>query len=92
MAILLASEAVDDFIERAVAAAGDDELAAFFSSAHGDISGVARARCFGEVGFNPAGCEDTACFIEFLATRTAAAAGVGVVNQKCVAQVGCSLH
>src|SRR5207245_9700721 len=50
VAVLLGGEAVDDFIERAVTAAGDDEMAAFGRGAVGDFRGVARAGGFRDVG------------------------------------------
>ncbi len=92
MAILLAREAVDDFVERAVATAGDDELAAFLSGAQSDFGGVARAGCLGKVGFDSAGGENFAGFVQFFSAGLAAAPGVGVVNQERVAQVCCSFH
>src|SRR5215813_278249 len=85
MTILLVREAIYDFVEGAVAAACDDELAAVFAGAHSDVGGVARAGRFGEVGLNAALGENSAGFVEFLATIVATASGVGVVNQESVA-------
>lgn len=80
MAVGLTGEAVDDFVESAVSAAGDNELAAFLAGAQGDFGGVARTGGFGQVGFNAALCEDFAGFIELFAAAIAATTGVGVVD------------
>src|SRR6266403_917989 len=48
VAVLLGGESVDDFVEGAVAAAGDDQAAAFEGCALGDFRGVARAGGFGK--------------------------------------------
>src|SRR5580693_4996234 len=89
MAVFLGGEAVDDFIEGAVAAAGDDQAAAFVCGIAGDFSGVAGAGGFGEVGFDAATGENAARFIEQAAAAGAAVAGVGVVDQKSVSQSKC---
>src|SRR5262249_43431959 len=84
MPILLVCEAIYDFVQRAVAAARDDELAAVFAGAHRDVRGVARAGGFGQVGLDASLGENSAGFVEFLAAIVATAAGVGVVNQERV--------
>jgi len=81
MAVLLASQAVDHFIESTVAAASDDELATLVASTKSNFGGITRAGGFGEVGFNAAGGEDAARFVQFLAAGIAAAPRVRVVNQ-----------
>jgi len=88
MAVLMGGEAVDDFVERAVATASDDEAAIFGSGARGDFRGVARAGGFGEVGVNAAGGEDMARLVEQTATAMTAIAGVGVVNQESILKDG----
>ena len=88
VAVLVSGEAVDDFVERAVAAARDDEAAIFGSGARGDFRGVARAGGFGEVGVNAAGGEDMARLVEQTATAMTAIAGVGVVNQESILKDG----
>jgi hypothetical protein len=91
VAVLAGGEAVDDFVERAVTAAGDDEAAIFGSGTSGDFGGVAGAGGFGEVGVNPAGGKDVAGFVEQAAAAVAAVAGVGVVDQKRVLEGGSHL-
>ena len=88
VAVLMGGEAVDDFVERAVTAAGDDEAALFGGGARGDFGGVTWAGGFGEVGVNAARGEDVARFVELAATAVAAAAGVGIVDEKRVLEVG----
>ena len=88
MAVLVSGEAVDDFVERAVAATGDDEAAPFRGGARGDFRGVARTGGFGDVGVNAAGGKDAARLVEQAATSVAAIAGVGIVDQQRVLKVG----
>ena len=84
VAVLVRGESVDDFIERAVAAASDDEPAIFGGGAGGDFRGVAGAGGFGEVGVNAAGGEDVAGFVNQATTAVAAISSVGVVDQQRV--------
>ena len=92
MAVLLACEAVDDFVESAVAAAGDDELATLVAGTKSNFGGVARAGCFGEVGFDAAGSEDAASFVELFAAVGASTTSVWIVNQERVAKLRRHLH
>src|SRR5712691_7630541 len=87
MAVLVGGKAVDDFIERAVAAAGDDQAAAFVGRTHGDFRGVARTGGFGEIGVDAAGGKNVASRIKRLAAAIAASAGVGIVNQQSVSEI-----
>lgn len=87
MPVLLTRETVDDFVQRAVAAAGDHELAAFFAGVTRNFCGVAGAARFGELGFDSALREQPACFVEFLAAAGTTSASVGIVNEKCVSQI-----
>ncbi len=89
VAVLARGEAVDDFVERAVATAGDDEAAILGCGARGNFRGVPGTGGFGEVGVNAAGGEDMARAVEQAATAMAAVAGVGVVNEERVLEVGC---
>ena len=84
MAVLLGGEAVDDFVERAVAAAGNDKLAAFGSGAVGDFRGVARAGGLGDLRGDAAARKNMARLVQRSAAGMAAVAGVGVVNQQRV--------
>src|SRR4029077_4299264 len=87
MAVLVGGEAVDDFIERAVATASDDQAAAFVGGALGDLSGVARAGGFSEIGVDPAGGKNMASRIERATAAFAAATSVGIVNQQSVSEI-----
>ena len=87
MAVLVGGKAVDDFVERAVAAAGDDEAAAFVGGALGDFRGVARAGGFGEIGVDPASGKNMASRIERATAALAAATSVGIVNQQSVPEI-----
>ncbi len=87
VAVLVGGQAVDDFVERAVAAAGNDEAAAFGGRALGDFRGMARAGSFREFGFDAARGENVACGIERAATAFASSTGVGIVNQKSVLEI-----
>jgi len=55
VAVLVGGQAVDDFVESAVTAAGDDQTAAFGGGTLGDFGGVARAGGFRKFGFDAAG-------------------------------------
>ena len=92
MTVLLAREAVHYFVEGAVAAAGDDELAALVAGTKSDFGGVARTGCFGEVGFDAAGSEDAASFVEIFAAVCASTTSVWIVNQERVAKLRRHLH
>src|SRR6266705_1391887 len=88
MTVLMGGEAVDDFVERAVAAAGDDEAAILGGGARGDFGGMPGAGRFGEVGVNAARGKDVAGLIEQTATRATTVSGVGVVDQQGVLEFG----
>src|SRR6266849_3426103 len=90
VAVLVCCEAVDDFIERAVATAGDNEPAAFGGGAMRDFGGVARAGSFREFGVDAADGKNMAGGIERAPANPAAVAGVGIVNQQSVAEI--SVH
>src|SRR5467141_1502448 len=77
VAVLVSGEAVDDFIEGAIAAAGDDQAAAFGGGALGDFRGVARAGGFRKVGFDAAGGKNVTSRIERALAAFASAPGVG---------------
>src|SRR2546421_6492252 len=77
VAVLVGGESVDDFIEGAVAAAGDDQAAAFGGGVPGDFRGVARASSFRKFGFDATGGKNMASRIERTATAASAVAGVG---------------
>src|SRR5208282_1550980 len=84
MTIFLASQAVNDFVYSAVAAAGNDELAPFLIGALRELCGVAGLGGFGEVGVDTGCCKNAAGFVQHGAAALATVAGVGVVNQQCV--------
>src|SRR5260221_1102249 len=92
MTVVLATEAVDLFVERTIAAAGDDELATLVAGTKSNFGGVARAGCFGEVGFDAAGSEDAASFVELFAAVSASTTSVWIVNQERVAKLRSSFH
>jgi hypothetical protein len=79
MTILAGCKTVDDFVEGAVAAAGDDQAAAFVGGSGCDFGGVARAGRFREIGMDAAGGKNMAGGIKRAASAIAAAPGVGVV-------------
>ena len=87
VAVLIGGETVDDFIERAIAAAGDNEAAAFGGGALGDFGGVAWAGGFGKFGIDAAGSENVARSVERAEAALASAAGVGIMNQQSVSKV-----
>jgi len=87
MAVLLGREAVDDFVESAVAAAGDDEAAAFVGGAGSDFRGMARAGGFGEIRMDASSGKNVASGIERATAALAASAGVRVVNQQGVSEI-----
>src|SRR5262249_29392068 len=77
MTVLRGSEAVDDFVERSVAAAGDHELTAFVGGLLSERGGVVRATRFDQVGFDAAGSENASCLVEHLTTAGATVASIG---------------
>ena len=84
MTVLRTSEAVDDFIDGAIAATRDDELTAVGGGTLCDFSGFARAGGFLQIGPDAAGFEDAAGFVELSTARIASAAGIRIVNQESV--------
>ena len=84
MAVVVSGEAVDDFVERAVTAASDDEAAIFFGGAGGNFGGVAGPGGFGEVGVDAAGSKNVAGLVDEAATAGSAVAGVRVVYHEGV--------
>ena len=84
IAVRGSGQAVDDFVERAIAATGDDELTMLPDSLLGDLDSVTRPRGFREFGFDAVGGQDAAGLVEKFATAVAAVSGVGIMNEKCV--------
>jgi len=88
VAIVMSGEAVDDFVERAIATTGDNQAAVFFGGPRGDFDGVAGAGGFGEFSVNATRGENVARLVEQPAACVATAiAGVGVVDHQCVLEV-----
>jgi hypothetical protein len=87
MAVLRTGEAVNHFVDSAVTAAGNDELAAVASGTTRDFRGLAGPGSFGQIGLYAARAEDAACFVELGTASRPPATSVGVVNQQCVAQI-----
>ena len=85
---MMGGEAVDNFVERAVTAASDDEAAVLGGGAGGNLCGVAGAGGCGEGGVNASGGEDVARLVELSASAVAAVAGVGIVDHLGVLEVG----
>ena len=87
MAVLRTGETVDHFVDGAVAAAGDDELAAVVSGAARDFGRFAGAGGFREIRLNAASAEDSARFFELGAASRATSTRVWIVNQQRVLQI-----
>jgi len=84
IAIRSGSEAVDDFVERAIAAASNHELTMFADGLLGDLNGVARAGGLCEFGFDAVGRENASGLVEKSAASIAAIASVRVMNEERV--------
>src|SRR6266404_4011158 len=84
--VFLRCKTVDDFVQRAVTAAGDDEVAAFVGCALRDFGGMPRAGGFREIGFDPAAGKNAARLVEQAPAAAAAVAGVRIVNQQSVSK------
>src|SRR6266568_557084 len=87
-AVFLSGQAVDDFIQRAVAAAGNHELTTFGGGAPRDVGGIARCGGFSEFCFDAAQGKDAPRGVEVATPAAAGVTGVRVVNQQRVAQFG----
>src|ERR1700737_2919330 len=87
MAILLACESVDYFIQRAVASARDDELASFGGGSLRHCCGVAGRSRLLKVGLYARQGKNAPGLVEHAPAAAAAIAGVRVVNQQSVAKV-----
>jgi hypothetical protein len=87
VSVLVRCKAVNDFIQSAIAAAGDYEAAAFGGGAVRDFCGVSRAGGLRKFGIDAAGGKNVAGGIERAAAAFASSAGVGVVNQQSVFEI-----
>jgi hypothetical protein len=87
MTVLWAGEAVDHFVDSAVAPASDDQLAAVCASATRNLGGFTGASRFREVSLDAAGAEDPPRLVKLCTACRATAAGVGIVDQQRVAQI-----
>jgi len=81
MAVPRPSQAVDDFVDRTVAPAGDHELTPFVTGAPGDFDGFAGCGGLRKIGLDAARAEDPASFVELSAAGGVSSAGVRVMNQ-----------
>src|SRR6516165_946121 len=75
IAIRSSGQAVYNFIEGAVAAAGDDELTMFADGLLSDLNGVTGSGSLREFGLDTVRSKNTACLVEKLATPIAAITG-----------------
>ncbi len=87
VAVLVRRQAVDDFVERAITAAGNDEAAALGGGTLGNFRGMAWASGFLKFGFDAAGGKNVARGIESAAAALATVAGIGIVNQQSVSEI-----
>jgi hypothetical protein len=87
VAVALAGQAVDDFVQRAIATAGNHELAAFGAGLLGDFDGVTRRGGLGKLGFDSGTRKNPASFFEQATAATPVVAGVGIVNEQRVSQI-----
>src|SRR5438876_817261 len=84
MSVRRCGQTVDDFVDRAVSATGNEELAAFGSGATGNFGRIAWSARLQEIGVNACGGENAPCTVQVTKTPTAAIAGSRVVNQERV--------
>jgi hypothetical protein len=84
VAIGIIGQAIDDFVERAIAAAGDDELTPVTHGLLSYFRSVSRAGGFGKIGLDTVGGENLARLVDQPPPPIAAIAGVGVVDQNGV--------
>jgi len=90
MTIGIICQPVDDFVERAVTAAGDDQLASFADRALGDLDGVSRIVRFGKFDLDAVAGEDAARLVKQATPAISAVPRKWVVNQQRVLEL--SLH
>src|ERR1700730_17997405 len=84
--IFLDGEPVDDFIQRAVAATSDDQVASFDSCSLSHYGGIAWRSRFLKVGLDAPKRQNAAGFIEHAPAAFASVSGVRVVNQQSIAK------
>lgn len=84
IAVAGGSQTVDNFIERAVASASDDQLATFADRLLRYFGSVAGAGGFGQFGFDAARGQNAPSLVEKFAAAIATIASVGVMDEKCV--------
>src|SRR5690349_2475010 len=82
VAVLLHSQAVYDFVDSAVAPAGDHKLAACLTGIRCQLSGFARGRSLRQSDLDAFLRENAAGFLELLAPCITAPTGIGIVDQK----------
>ena len=86
MAVLLGGKSVNDFIQRAVAATSDDQLASFNSRSLSHYGGIAGRSRFVKVSLNASERQNAAGLIEHAPAALASVSGVRVVNQESIAK------
>jgi hypothetical protein len=84
---LRVGQTVHDFIESAIAAAGDYQLALFDYGLARDLYGVTGSGGFREFGFDSVARENAAGFIDQFSSSIAAVSGIRVVDQQRVLEV-----
>ena len=84
MPVLRVSQAIHDFVECPVAAAGDDQLPAFHRCALRHFCGIAGTPSFDKFRLDAARRENSAGFVEHATSSVSTIPGVGVVNQQCI--------
>jgi hypothetical protein len=84
------SESIHNFVERAVAATGNHELAAIANGLLRNLGGVSGAGGFGEIGFDAIGGENATRLVKEPAAPVATDPRVWVVNQERIVKL--SVH
>jgi len=82
------SQAVHDFVEGAIATAGNYQLPPVACGVVCEFGGVPGSGGFGQVRFNALRGKNAACLVEQAAPGVAPGPGVGVVNQERVVELG----
>ena len=83
----VSGQAVDDFVERAIAAARNHQLAALARGLLRDFRGVAGGGGFRKLGFDAAVGKNAPRLLDQAASHVSATSGIRVVNQQRVVEL-----
>lgn len=81
------SQAVDGFVDGAITAADDEQIAFFLDGLNSELGGAVGRGSSGEFGGDARSGEDTASIFNFGEARAASAPAGGIVDEQRIAEI-----